>query len=112
MSSLPIACTLNATELAAVRDGYLMAARYYRATARIGNDRADVTLTGDKTTLRPFLKDMVERESGCCSFLTFEVVETTEGFDICIRTDAADQLGHGILRESVATFFPAATTTQ
>ena len=35
MSSLPIACTLNATELAAVRDAYRTAASHYRATARI-----------------------------------------------------------------------------
>jgi hypothetical protein len=112
MSSLPIACTLNATELAAVQDGYRTAASHYRATARIGNDRAEVTLTGDKTTLRPFLSELVERESACCSFLTFEIDETADGFDICIRTDDADQLGHGILSESVAIFFPTASTTQ
>jgi hypothetical protein len=112
MASLPIACTLNAADLAAVRNGYLTAARHYRATARIGNDRAEVSLTGDKTTLRPFLIEMVERESECCSFLTFEVDEATDGFTICIRTDDADQFGHGILSESVAIFFPAATTTQ
>ncbi len=112
MSNLPSACSLNAADLAAVRDGYLTAARHFRATARVGGDRADVTLIGDKSTLRPFLREMVERESDCCSFLTYEVDETAEGFNVCIRTDDANQLEHGLLSESVAIFFPCATTTQ
>lgn len=109
MSRLPIACTLNATDLAAVKDHYRAAASQYQATARIDGDHADISLTGDKPTLQELLDEMIARESACCPFLAFGVEETPTGFDVRLSVLDASGLERGILAESVNAFFPAAT---
>lgn len=109
MSSLPIACTLTASDLAAVKERYGAAAGHYRANVRISGDHADIALTGDKPALHELLNEMIERESGCCSFLAFALAETAHGYDVRLSVLEGSELAHGILSESVAILFPAAT---
>lgn len=109
MSSLPIACSLTASDLAAVKEGYRTAAGQYQATARISEDHADISLTGDKPALQKLMAEMVTRESACCPFMAFDIAESARGFDVRLSVLDASGLERGILRESVATFFPSAT---
>lgn len=108
MSGLPIACSLSASDLAAVKDRYRAAAGLYQATARISDNHADIALVGDNAPLRALLDEMVERESACCSFLRFDVTETTDGFNVRLSVIEAAGTESDILRESVAAFFPGA----
>lgn len=108
MSSPPIACTLSAPDLAAVKERYRTAADHYRATARLIDTSATITLTGDRTFLRSLLDEMVERESRCCAFLTFNITESSAGFEVILRTSNESELTPHVLRESVATLFPTA----
>lgn len=109
MSSLPIACSLTASDLAAIKVRYRTAASQYQATARIDDDHADISLTGDKAILRELLTEMIEHESACCPFLAFETAESNLGYDVQLRVLDASGLEHDILRESVEAFFPSAT---
>jgi hypothetical protein len=110
MSNLPIACSLTASDLATVKQRYHAAASQYRATARIRDRHADISLAGDKAALRSFLDEMIERESDCCSFLSFSVTESSNGYNVRLTIVDGAGLEDSILRESVATFFPAATS--
>lgn len=109
MSSLPIACTLTATDLAAVKERYREAASQYQATVRVSNAAANISLTGDTTALKDLLDEMIARESACCPFLNFDVEETATGFDVQLRVLDTSGLERGILHESLNAFFPAAT---
>ncbi len=111
MSSLPIACSLSDSDLAAAKASYEAASSQYHASARISENHADVVLTGDKTAIHALLSEMVERERACCPFLTFEIEETAGGFAVRLGVISASGLETGIVQESVATFFPAATMT-
>ncbi len=108
MSSRPIACSLSASDLASVKERYLEASSDYRATARIIDDHADISLTGDKAALQELLAEMIVRENACCPFLTFGVHGTATGFDVRLDVRDADGIERGILREMVAALFPVA----
>jgi len=111
MSSLPIACSLTASDLAAATERYRAAASQYQATARIRDGQAEIALTGEKTTLHELLTEMIARENACCPFLTFDVTQTAGGYAVRLGVLDGAGLEHGILRESVAAFFPSATVT-
>jgi|GEM_PF-6665912 len=108
MSSLPIACTLSAPDLAAVKERYRMAAGQYQATARIIGNTAVISLSGERAFLQALLDEMVERESACCAFLTIGVTSTQTGFDVELGLSEPIDLATGLLNESVMTLFPAA----
>jgi hypothetical protein len=108
VSHLPIACTLTAPDLAAVKERYRVAASHYRATARFNHDHADIELVGNTSALGELLTEMIARESACCSFLAFDCVESDVGYNVRLRVIDASGLANDILRESVATFFPTA----
>ena len=109
MSSLPIACSLTPADLAVVKERYQAAASQYRATARISDNHADITLTGDATQIRELLTEIIERESACCPFLTFDTTESDEGYVVRLSVLDGSGLERSILRESVTAFFPEAT---
>ncbi len=109
MSSLPIACSLTSSDLTAVKERYRAAASQYHATARISGDHANISLSGDKPTLHELLTEMITRENACCPFLTFDVGETTTGFDVRLGVLDAPGLEQGILREMATILFPTAT---
>jgi len=111
MSSLPIACSLTASDLAAVQERYRAAASQYQATVRISDDHAHISLAGDKAALGELLNEMIERESACCPFLAFNVEDTANGFDVRLGILDAPGLERGILRESVEALFSGATVT-
>jgi len=111
MSSLPIACSLTALDLTAVKEHYRAAASNYHATARISDDHASISLSGDKAALGALLAEMIERENACCPFLTFDITETDEGYDIRLRVLDAAGLERDILSELVAALFPTAALT-
>lgn len=111
MSALPIACTLNADDMAAAKSRYLEMTDLYRATARITGAQADIHLQGDKPPIRALLDEMIDRESSCCSFMTFKVAEVEVGYRVQIRMDESDELSQAILGDAVATFFPTAMVT-
>ncbi|MGH9175453.1 MAG: hypothetical protein ACRD1H_13900 [Vicinamibacterales bacterium] len=107
MSSPPIACTLSPADLAAVQNRYRDAAGSYQATVQI-DDGATIRLTGDKPALRSLLDEVIARERACCSFLTFDVAESRDGYTVRLGVNGAAGLEESILRESVATLFPGA----
>ncbi len=109
MSHLPVACSLTATDLAAVKARYRAAASHYRATARITDNHAEISLAGDKTALHVLLTEMIERENACCPFLSFTVTERNAGYDVRLNVLTSSGLEDDILRESVNAFFPSAT---
>lgn len=111
MSALPIACTLNAEDMAAVKARYQHATDLYRASARIAGAHADVYLQGEKPPIKALLDEMIVRELSCCSFLTFDVAEVEDGYRVQLRMDESDELSQAILRDAVETFFPTATVT-
>lgn len=110
MSNLPIACSLTASDLAAVKERYRAAANQYQATSQINDGHANISLTGDKTALHDLLTEMIERENACCPFLSFIVTESDTGYDIRLAVLDGSGLEASILRETVATLFPGATS--
>jgi hypothetical protein len=110
MSSLPLACSLSAADLAAVRERYHDAAGRYQAAARLDGEMAFIELTGDKPELRALLDEMIEREGACCPFLTFDLAETPDGFRAALGVVGGAGLEDGLLREVVDTLFPGASS--
>ena len=110
MSNLPIACSLSRENLAAVKERYRAATSHYRATARISDNHAEISLTGDKTAIRDLLTEMIERENACCPFLSFIVTESSAGYDVQLTVLDGAGLEDDILRESVDTLFPGSTS--
>jgi hypothetical protein len=108
MSNLPIACSLTASDLASAKAHYRTAASQYQATVQIRDGQADISLTGDKTTLHDLLTEMIERENACCPFLSFAVIESTTGYDVRLTVLDDSGLEDSILREMVDTLFPGA----
>jgi hypothetical protein len=109
MEDVPIACTLSAPDLAAVKERYRQAANHYRASARFSDTNAVISLTGDRAFLRSLLDEMVARESECCAFLSFDVKETHTGFEVVLHVSGDHEMAEDALRESVATMFPTTT---
>lgn len=107
MEHLAAACSLNADELNEVRARYAEAAGAYTATANVDDRRATVLLYGERAVLHALLDEMIQRESGCCSFLRFEVDETAGGLRVELTAPDAPQPGP-LLHEAVGAFFPTA----
>jgi hypothetical protein len=109
MTNLPIACTLSTADLAAAKERYREAAAQYDASVRLTDTSAVISMTGDQAFLRSLLDEMVARESECCAFLTFDIAETHQGFEVVLRVPGEKEIVLDALRESVTTMFPTAS---
>jgi hypothetical protein len=105
-------CSLSPTELEMVRERYAAAASDYQATIEMDDDRARVSLRGDKQRLKTFLNQMIAQEAGCCSFLRFDPSETADGFllELSIAASGGPEVPPQFLAEALRAFFPTATT--
>lgn len=102
------ACTLSPGELAHAASLYAQAATTYQATVTYDKDAALVHLHGDKPQLTALLDDMLARESGCCSHLTFESSESADGYTLNVRAVGEPDLAGEILRAAMSVLFPTA----
>lgn len=105
-------CMLDADGLAAVAARYAEAAMGYVATATLDATVATVDLRGPKPALAHLLDEMVVRESGCCSHLTFDIAETATGYRVMLGTTQPEQPAQAELAEALAVLFPTAEVTQ
>jgi len=110
VSSELIGCSLSPAELEIVRERYAAAADDYQATIEMDDDRARVSLRGDKQRLKALLNQMIAQEAGCCSFLRFDPSETADGFlvELSIHASPNQEVPPQSLAEAVRAFFPTA----
>jgi hypothetical protein len=111
MEHVEIACTLQASELAEVRQRYIDAASGYAATARIVAGRASVTMKGEPDALRALLAEMIERERHCCAFLDFEVEDADGQYIVHLTAQVPADEATPLLEAMVSTLFPGAVVT-
>jgi hypothetical protein len=102
---LPIACSLDASEMAS----RLADMRAVGEAALVSADAADSRVvlrfrSGADTLDR--LRTIVAAEASCCPFLALELIEATEVVTLAIR---APEGGEPVLREIVAAFRGATT---
>jgi hypothetical protein len=103
-TDLPIACSLNATDLPVRRAQIAALGRDALVAARIEGRRAELRFDD-----RPGVRDRVERfvaaEGECCAFLTMGVEDAPDEIRLTIEAPLGAEL---VLAELVAAFEPQA----
>ncbi|MFJ8298360.1 hypothetical protein ACIQ9R_21070 [Streptomyces sp. NPDC094447] len=100
---VPASCTLPTLEqpLRVAEFDALFAERL-SGTARPDRLRLEVTLTGGEG-VEDRVRDLVARESGCCSFFTFALAADPEWIRLVIEVDAAHEAVLDALQERATT---------
>src|SRR3954447_2899116 len=99
MESVPIACSLSATDQR-TRQAEMAAAGRHLTDSRVTGRNASLRFEPDRTT-RHEVEAIVSAEAQCCAFLEFDIQDDADGFELRVSSPAGAE---SVLADIVAAF--------